>query len=331
MRDWSVRRMMVILGLAAVLIAAAAIVWLSGPRVARDTTVTFDPATIGGDLDAWIAAREARVPGIRPGLEKEVVWAFPASKARTPLAIVYVHGFSASKGEIRPLPDTVAEALGANLFYTRLTGHGQDGAAMATATVNAWVNDFAEALAIGERLGERVVVVATSTGASLASWAATEPGWRERMAGLVLVSPNYGVQAAGAGLLAGPWGLQIARLVAGRERGFEPVSESQGRLWTTRYPIEAVLPMSAVVAMAAQAPVERAEVPALFVFSDADQVVRPALTRAVAARWGAPHALVTVDDAGDPSQHVIAGDAVSPGTTDRLAVAVTDWIRALPE
>jgi pimeloyl-ACP methyl ester carboxylesterase len=323
--------MMLFLGLAVVLIAAAAIVWFAGPRVARDTTVTFDPATIGTDLDAWLAEREARVPGIRPGLEKEIVWAFPASKARTPLAIVYVHGFSASKQEIRPLPDLVAQALGANLFYTRLTGHGQDGAAMATATVNAWVNDFAEAIAVGERLGERVVVVATSTGASITSWAATEPGFAERMAGVVLVSPNYGVQAGGAGLLAGPWGLQIARVVAGDERSFEPTNEAQARYWTTRYPIEAVMPMSAVVAMAAEAPVERAGVPALFVFSDADQVVRPDLTRAIGARWGAPHALVTVEESGDPSNHVIAGDALSPGTTDRLAAAVTDWIRSLPQ
>ena len=325
------RRMMVILGLLIVLVAAGSVVWLSGPRVARDVTVTFDPATIGADIDAWIAESEARVPGIRPGLEKQVVWAFPASKARTPLAIVYIHGFSASKEEIRPLPDKVGEALGANLFYTRLAGHGQDGAAMAAASVNAWINDFAEALAIGERLGERVVVIATSTGASIASFAATEPGLRERMSGVVLVSPNYGVQAAGAGLLAGPWGLQIARLVAGGERSFEPVNESHGRFWTTRYPIEAVLPMSAVVDMAAEAPVERSTVPALFVFSDVDQVVRPDLTRAIAARWGAAHALVTVDDAGDPSNHVIAGDALSPGTTDRLAGAVTEWIRALPE
>lgn len=324
------RRMVVIVGIAVVVAVAGAILWVSGPRVARDTTVSFDPATIGADVDAWIAKAEAEVPGIRPGLEKEIVWAFPASKARTPLAIIYVHGFSASKEEIRPLPDKVAQALGANLFYTRLAGHGQDGAAMAGASVNAWVNDFAEALAIGERLGERVVVVATSTGASIASWAASEPGLRERIAGVVLVSPNYGVQAAGAGLLAGPWGLQIARLVAGDERSFEPVNENHGRYWTTRYPIEAVLPMSAMVALAAEAPVEQSSVPALFVFSDADKVVRPDLTRAIAARWGAPHALVTVDDAADPSSHVIAGDALSPGTTDRLAAAVTEWIGTLP-
>lgn len=325
------RRMTVILIVLACLAVLAALAWFLGPRVSRDTALTFDPAAIGADVDAWLAGREAAVPGIREGLAKEVVWAFPASKARTPLAIVYVHGFSASKGEVRPLPDKVAQALSANLFYTRLTGHGRDGAAMATASVGAWVNDFAEALAVAERIGERVVVIATSTGGSLAVWAANQPQFRDRIHGLVLFSPNFGVRAAGAGLLAGPWGLQIAKLVAGEERGFEPLNEMQARLWTTRYPTEALLPMAALVEIAAAAPVEGATVPALYVLSDDDAVVRSDLTRAIAARWGAPHEIVAVTDSGDPSNHVIAGDALSPGTTDRLAKTVTAWISALPD
>src|SRR6202007_3384630 len=102
---------------------------------------------------------EAEVTDIRPGLQKEIVWADPASRARTPLAIVYVHGFSASKGEVRTLPDRAAAALHANLFYTRLTGHGEDSDAMAKGSINAWVNDYAEAIAIGRAIGDRVIVI----------------------------------------------------------------------------------------------------------------------------------------------------------------------------
>ncbi|MEX0407014.1 alpha/beta fold hydrolase [Aquibium sp. LZ166] len=325
------RRVGVVLIVVLVIAAIAAIVWFAGPRVSRDTTVTFDPAAIGNDVDAWLAAREAAVPGIRDAHAKEVVWAFPASRARTPLAIVYVHGFSASKHEIRPVPDDVAKALGANLFYTRLTGHGRDGPAMAEASVNAWVNDFAEALAVGHAIGEKVVVIAVSTGGSIAAWAATRPEFRDRMAGLVLVSPNFGVRASGAGLLAGPWGLQIARLVAGSERGFEPANDAQRRYWTTRYPIEATLPMAAVVDMAATAPVETIDVPALFIISDEDQVVRPDITRTIADRWGAPHEILAVQASGDPSNHVIAGDALSPSNNGLVSQAITDWVRSLQD
>lgn len=313
----------------AVVIAAAAGVFLAGPRVATDTTVSFDPAAIGPDPDAYLARAEAAVAGIRPGLAKEIVWADPATKAKTPIALVYVHGFSASKGEVRPLPDRVAAAIGANLFFMRLAGHGQDGAAMATGSVNAWVNDYAEALAIARLIGEKVVVIGVSTGASLASWAATRPDLFDDVAGLAMISPNYGVQAAGAEILTMPWGAQIARLVAGPERGFEPLNELQARLWTTRYPIEATLPMAALTKLAYEAPVGGTRVPALFVFSDRDAVVRPELTREIAAKWGAPHEIVTVEDSGDPSNHVIAGDALSPSTTEPLAAKIADWIRSL--
>ena len=132
---------------AAILIVLVA-VFFAGPRTPADTTITFDPASIGADPDAYIAASEAKISGIRPGQQKQIVWASP-THAKTPLAIVYVHGFSASSGELRPLPDKVAAALGANLFFTRLTGHGQDSAAMAQGSIKAWVNDYAEAIAIG--------------------------------------------------------------------------------------------------------------------------------------------------------------------------------------
>src|SRR5262245_20618875 len=130
-----------------IVVVVAALLGLAfalGPPVAADTSLTFDPSVIGPDPEAYLAAREAAVAGIRPGLQKEIVRADPAGKAKTPIAIVYIHGFSASKGEVRPLPDRVATALRANLYYTRLTGHAQDGPAMAQGTVNAWVNDYAE-------------------------------------------------------------------------------------------------------------------------------------------------------------------------------------------
>lgn len=313
-----------LLALALLIVAAGA--WLSGPRVAVDTAVTFDAATLGDDLDQWLADREARVAGIRPGLAKEIVWAYPHSRAKTPLAIVYVHGFSASKGEIRPVPDRVAAELGANLFYTRLTGHGQDGAAMGTASVNDWVNDYAEAIAVGRALGERVVVIATSTGAALATWAATQPALSDGVAGYVFVSPNYGVQAAGASLLTGPWGRQLANLVAGRERGFTPRNEAHARYWTTPYPTSATLPMAALTELAGSAPVETVGAPALFLFSDNDKVVKPELTREMAARWGAGSEMLVMEGSDDPSNHVIAGDALSPSTTGLAAGRITEWI-----
>lgn len=317
-----------VIGLVVVLAALAA-VYLLGPRVPVDTTVTFDPATIGPDPDAWLARREADIPDIRTGQQKEIVWADGAAKTPTELAIVYIHGFSASKFELRPVPDLVARELGANLYFTRLAGHGRDGAAMAEASVNDWVNDYAEAIAIGRLLGRRILVMATSTGAALATWAATRPELAEPVAGLVLVSPNYELRAAGAGLLTGPWGGQIAALIAGRERGFEPINALHAEYWTTRYPTDALLPMAATAELAREAPVERVDAPALFIFSDADSVVSPERIREIAERWGGRTELVTIDEAGDPANHVLAGEALSPGTTQEVVDAIVAWAESL--
>lgn len=318
----------VLYGVIIVLIAAMA-VFLAGPRTDVSTRITFDAATIGEDVEDYLAGREARFSDIREGLHKQIVWAYPLSKAKTPLSIVYIHGFSASLGEVRPLPDMVAERLGANLFYTRLTGHGRTGDAMGEATVEAWVNDMAEAIEIGRRLGERVIIMATSTGGSLDTWAAAQPRLINGVAGIVNISPNYGVNSPAAVALTWPWARQIAELVAGKRRSFEPANDLHRRYWTYEYPTVAALPMAELVKLANESEIHNIQVPALFIFSEKDTVVRPDKTKLIAETWGAQTQVVLVEDSDDPNNHVIAGDARSPSTTDEIADIVTDWIEAL--
>ncbi|MEZ2332175.1 alpha/beta hydrolase [Mesorhizobium sp. RCC_202] len=319
------RIVLAVLGLALILVAG----FFLGPRVPVDTTIRFSPSVIGDDPQAYLAREEAAVPNVRDGLDKEIIWANPMVHAKTPLAIVYVHGFSASKGEVRPLPDDVADELDANLYYTRLTGHGRDGAAMAEGSVNAWINDYEEALAIGRAIGDKVIVISTSTGGSLAAWAATQAGASDGVAAIAFISPNFGVKASGAEVLTMPWGKQIAELVGGKERSFTPHNALHAKLWTTKYPMAALLPMAALTNLAYEAPVEKATIPTLFIFSDSDKVVRPDRTREIAGRWGGPHELVPIDDTGDPDNHVIAGDALSPQTTAFLTERIVVWVKAL--
>jgi pimeloyl-ACP methyl ester carboxylesterase len=266
---------------------------------------------------------------LRASLGREIIWAFPASKAKTPLSIVYIHGFSASKGEVRPLPDLVAKALGANLFYTRLTGHGQDGAAMGSATVNDWVNDYAEAMAVGRAIGEKVLIISTSMGGGLTTWGLTQPALSENVLGAIFISPNYGVQAAGSQILTAPWGKQLANLIVGKERSFVPVNELHGSLWTPVYPTDAVIPMAGLTALAVAQPVEQIKTPAFFIYSKTDKVIKPELVEAIEARWGGPKQILAVEKNDDPYSHVIAGDALSPSTTQPLADAIIAWAKAL--
>lgn len=286
-------------------------------------------------LEAWLAAREAAVPNLRPDAEKLIVWA-DGPGVRTDWAVVYLHGFSASREEIRPVPDRVAAALGANLFYTRLTGHGRDGPAMAEGSVEAWVTDTAEALAVGQALGDRVLVIGTSTGGTLAVLAAHDTDLAAGVAGVVLVSPNFRVAGWAGRLIEWPGVRSWGPMVVGAERGFTPRTPDHGRYWTTRYPTVALASLGALTHAVRGLDPGTAQVPALFVLSDRDRIVDAHAAVQQAAGWGRDTGVraelmsVSPEPGDDSAGHVVAGDVLSPGGTAPLVARILGWVSGLP-
>ena len=315
------------------IIVALGILFALGPREEADLTVNFKADSIGSDIDAYLANREAGISDLKPGANKQMVWHDPVSKGKTEYSVVYVHGFSATLHEIRPVPDMIAKSLGANLYFARLTGHGRSGASMAKATVNSWVNDVAEALAIGRATGEKVIVLSTSTGGTLATIAATKPSLMKNVHAMINVSPNFAVQAAGAEVLALPWARQILPKIFGEEREWEPKNEAQGKWWSTKYPNVALLPMQAAVNAAYAVEFEELPIPALFIFHQDDGVVKSDVTRLVAARWGkntnVKSDIFEVTSSSDTMNHVIAGDILSPENNQLVTDKAIAWIKSL--
>lgn len=285
-----------------------------------------------GALEARLAAAEDSVPGVLPHATQKIVWLDPAEPARTHTVVVYVHGFSATRQETAPLSDTIAARLEANLFYVRLTGHGRSGRALAEATAADWVDDMAEALAVAERLGERVILIGTSTGGTLATWAASRPEWRERLEALVLLSPNFGVQAPGSWVFGLPWGGWVAGRLTGSERSWEPANELQGRYWTTSYPLRAVEPMLAWVRYMDRIPLDEVVTPTWLGYSPADEVVSSVATERVFERLGASRKeAVRYEGSGDPSNHILAGDVLAADATQEVASRIVAFVQSAGE
>ncbi|NNM32790.1 MAG: alpha/beta fold hydrolase [Gemmatimonadetes bacterium] len=281
------------------------------------------------EVDPYLAGREARFEDLTPGTAKSVAWA-GAPGARTPFAVLYFHGFSATSMEARPLPERMAERLGANLFRTRLTGHGRPGRALAEATAEDWLRDVAEAMEVGRAVGDRTVLLGTSTGGTLALWAATRPEWEDQIAAAVVISANLGPRDSRSRMLLWPWGGWLARAVIGPERSWDPLNPAQARFWTTRYPTEALLPMMALVHMVRGVPSSDLGAPVLSLFSTADRIVAAEDVHAWAAgldesAWRA----VEVVGSDDPDQHVLAGDILSPGTTEDVLGEIVGFLEAV--
>lgn len=280
------------------------------------------------ELENWLARQEAKVPNLRPDCAKSVEWA-GAAGVRTKVALVYIHGFSATKHELRPLPDLVAKQLGANIYYARLTGHGQDGDAMGQASFKAWRADTAEAIRIGASLGDKVLVMGCSTGCTLATDALAQGA---QAAGVVHISPNFGLSHVMAQLLLNlPFARHWGHLLAGKTRQFDVISPEHEAYWTTKYPTKAVYPMAdAVRAVMKHADLPQIMTPAFFAYNERDQVVSARQTEKVMGLWGGKtKAHLLLQGPGDDVMgHVMAGDVFSPSQTEPLAEAILRWFAA---
>ena len=286
------------------------------------------PPELPENIEAWLADTEQEIAAqyaLIPETEKRVSWHGEAGE-RTPYAVVNLHGFSATRQETAPLAERVAAALGANLFETRLAGHGHTEQPMHAVSAEDWLADTAEALAIGARLGDKTVVIGTSTGGTLAL-AMSGHQSAVTVSDIVVISPNVQPSDGKAAWLTRPAGPLLARLIAGDTRSWQAHNEQQARFWTTSYPIDAAVEVMRLVdLLQSQLPL-RLEQNLLVLLSPGDTVVSPEATKDAFERIDAPRKrLIEISDAGDPSNHVLAGDILSPDSTDDIAAAIVEFV-----
>jgi alpha-beta hydrolase superfamily lysophospholipase len=317
-----VRKFIVAIWLLAALVVTAYL--LTPPRLIN---AAVSPA-LPGDLDAYLLDREGEVAAqfpLVPGTEKRIRW--QTAGERTDYALVYLHGFSGTRQGLLPATERIADALGANLFETRLRGHGRMKNGLVDIRAEDWLEDAAEALAIGARIGERVILMGTSTGATLAVAMAGHPAM-DQVDAIVLISPNFRPHDPRSTWLTAPGGPLLLRLLVGATHSWEPANAAQARYWTTTYPADSVVEVMRLVDLAnARLPLALGQ-PVLTLYSTRDEVVSPSATEEALQRIDSPN-MRTIDlgEVGDRKNHVLAGDILSPDSTDKVVQFVVDFIR----
>lgn len=302
------------------------VVFALGPKPETTANITFEKTSITENLDVYLRDIESNVPNIVEGAEKEIIWADPTAKTQTDIALVYIHGFSATKHETRPVTDKIADVLGANIYYARLKGHGRDGEGMTDASFQHWANDYAEAIAIGERLGKKLIILSASTGSTLATWGLTNSELSSKVAGIVMISPNFELHGISTWLANIPWAETILPAVAGAERSWEPLNDEHGKWWTTRYPSKAIFPMTSMLKVLKSVDKSKITTPAFFIYAPEDKVIVSQEVAKVASEWGGPTKILRIEETSDPFKHVIAGDILSPENTNRVTYEIIAWL-----
>lgn len=191
-------------------------------------------------LTAYIDWKEKTLP-VKPGNESLILWGDSVGR-KTEYVLLYLHGFSASRQEGYPVTHDFVEKFRTNAYLPRLAEHGlEDPEALLRMSPDRLYTSAKEALAIARKLGEKVIVMGTSTGGTLGLMLAAD--FPEAVEALILYSPNIRIKNKMAPLLSGPWGLQIARLAfGGKYRVTEDSSDGKiGQYWNCTYRLEATV------------------------------------------------------------------------------------------
>ncbi len=224
----------------------ATVVYFCGPKVERPN-LTMELPKMASDLNILqhnLYGREKANPKIKANNASQIIW-YDSVPRVTEYTILYLHGWSASHEEGAPLHKELGQRYGANVYLPRLKGHGvEEENAMLDLTAEAYFESAKEALAIAKQIGKKVIVMGTSTGGTLALYLAHA---NKDIAGLLLYSPNVEIYDPTAPLLSGPWGLQIVRTVMDGDFYKSEADSLKKRYWTTRYRVEALIQLQALL------------------------------------------------------------------------------------
>ncbi|MEP7322030.1 MAG: alpha/beta hydrolase [Saprospiraceae bacterium] len=225
------------------------ILYLVGPHPAKPKYIVELPKVPVHDLYSlrgYVQVKEFNDQPIKEGNEAEIIWANDSIHTKTPYAIVYLHGFSASHEEGNPVHKDIAKKYGMNMFLPRLSEHGKSvQEPLLKFTVDKVWKDAQEALAIGKELGEKVILLSTSTGGTLSLKLCAE---YPEIAAQILMSPNVAIHDSKAWLLNKHWGLQIAHQVLGGNYKYAgDTSAIYAKYWNRKYRIEALTQLEELI------------------------------------------------------------------------------------
>ncbi len=230
----------------AFLFGILSVVYMMGPTP-PETELNGVLPDMGSDLRALeqrIVAGEKENALIKPDNEARIIWADSAFQ-QTPFSIVYLHGFGASQAEGAPLHTLLAKKYGCNLYLSRLKEQGiSSDSAFKSMTAENYLASAREAVAIGKVIGEKVIIMGTSTGGALGLYITAH---NPDVAGLVLYSPIIEARNAQLGVLTMPWGTHLMEWVVGNDHIVEEREGLDKQYWSRVYYIQGYTALSVLV------------------------------------------------------------------------------------
>lgn len=283
--------------------------------------------SLSADPELYIKNSESKFGDLIDGTEKKIIWA-NSSKEKTEYSIIYLHGFSASRQETSPLCEIIARRLNANLFLTRLSGHGMGATAMGDVHASDYLNDALEAFEIGRLIGKRVIVIGMSTGGTLALYLGMQ-SYNEALA-FILLSPNLGLHSPVDEILTLPISEKFIPCITGTDFTWTPENPAKKKFWTTVYPSVAIPRMMKLVKYVRDCDLGKISAPLLMVYSKSDNVVSPKLAEKYFRLIGSKiKKSIVIENGNEKEKHILAGKIANAKNTIPVAENIIEFIESL--
>lgn len=202
------------------------------------------------ELDALLELHEIDAAPLKEGAHARIIWHDDQRKSKTEYAIVYLHGFKSSQGEGFPVHQTIAQRFGCNLYLARLHDHGRVGGHhFKDLSPDDLLQSTIDACRIGERIGNKVIVIGTSTGGALGLWAAASPECPVDIEALVLYSPLIHLYGINSLLFENFIGRGILSLIPGKNHQLhsDPFRPQEDTIWYSSYCLNGALVLGKLI------------------------------------------------------------------------------------
>ena len=222
--------------------------FLLGPRAKFEQV---DPALPDinvplAQLDNHISLKEKFVSDLKANNEAEIVWA-DSLPTKTEYCLLYLHGFSASAMEGDPIHRDFAARFGMNLYLPRLEDHGRESInSFEKLTPVSYMDSAKDALRIASMLGDKVILMGCSTGATLGAYLAANH--KELVVANLFYSPNIDLYDPNSRIMLWPWGKTLLNKIEGGDYHHVDYSGSDGALyWNSQYHINGLIALKGLI------------------------------------------------------------------------------------
>lgn len=256
-------------------------------------------------------------------------------------SLVFFHGFSATPRSIEPFPErlkvrmekSVTKDADIHIFSPVLAG---DEDRLESISFQNYVNDMEKNLS-GK---EKMILIGHSTGAVMVAHAIATSRYKDHIAGVVLISPNFSTRGVGPKILKRPILSELLLMVM-PVRKWKAYNELHEKHWINEYNTKAVYTMirylNGVISILNDRFLKQKNaIPVLYVYTAGDQVCDHEKGRELINTWFSNVEIIEVhpedaDGAIDPDLHDILGDILSPGfenvLLDSIAPNIVKWLK----